>query len=362
MKWAFVRIISQVHPMAKKVKHLEDKSTDDVDVVIQHVLPHQFEFKGGVKNIGLFDWETTNFLRSNWSHCCNMLDEIWVPSIQNVAAVKKSGVSLPVKILPCSCDTERFDKEYESLKIPRTDGKCVFYTIGEMTRRKNIIAIIRAFYSAFSVRDDVVLVIKTNLPGKTSEEATNILKSTIDDIKKSMHIYMRHNYYPPVICITNPVSEQQICELHRTGDVFVSASHGEAWGIPAHDAMGFGNPAILSAWGAYPELMLKDAEDYWQEDIQLFHGYPRDTKIGWLINGQLTPCFGQVDTFPDLYTGQEMWYEPNIGTLVSHMQEAYEEWASGKLQRRGNLAKQRAKEFSYEKIGMIAKKNLESEN
>lgn len=284
-----------------------------------------------------------------------MMDQIWVPSLQNYQAAKNSGVTVPIKILPCACDISRFNNPPEPLDLPQLKNKCVFYTIGEMTRRKNIVATLRAFYSAFSLRDDVALVIKTSVPNKTPDESMDILRGTIEDIKKSLHTYIRHPYYPPVMCITDFLPDKQLDRLHTACDVFVSASHGEAWGIPAHDALGFGNPVILSNWGSYPELVNQNGKQYWcSEDFEWAY-----TDCGWLIDGQLTPCFGMVDSFPDLYTGDEKWFDPDICNFVESMQEAYTEWKSGELSIRGEAAKKRAADFSYEKVGEIAKGFLE---
>ena len=346
------------HELAKNVEHLEHKSTDDVDVVVQHVLPHQFEYKAGIKNIGMFDWETTHFKRSNWTQCWNLMDEIWVPSIQSAQAVIDSDVTVPVKIFPCACNINRFDNPQTPLDLVPLKGKCVFYIVGEMTRRKNIVAVLRAFYSAFSLRDDVTLVIKTNIPGKSADEAINTLQSTVEDIKKSLHTYVRHQYYPPIVCITDFLSDQKLDQLHTACDIFVLASHGEAWGIPAHDAMGFGNPVILSNWGAFPELTYAQAPEYWEPETHKFN-WPGDINCGWLIKGQLTPCFGHVDSFPDLYTGDELWFEPDIEHLIACMKQSYTEWQNGELGKRGSAAKKRAAEFSYDKIGLIAKRLLE---
>jgi glycosyltransferase involved in cell wall biosynthesis len=345
--------------LAARVQHLEQKTTDNVDVVIQHILPHMFEYKAGVKNIGMICWETSHFLRSNWPHCCNMMDEIWVPSLQSAKAVEESNVNVPVRILPCACDQKRFANPPSGLDIPQLKNKCVFYTIGEMTRRKNIIATLRAFYTAFSMRDDVALVIKTNVPGQTPQESIETLQNTINDVKKSLHTYVRHPYYPPVLCITDFLSEQKLDQLHMSCDVFVSASHGEAWGIPAHDAMGFGRPAILSNWGSYPELMYAQASRYWKDDAGTFM-WPGNIDCGWLVYGQLTPCFGQTDSFPDLYTGKELWFDPNVVRLAVSMNEAYKEWGDGSLSKRGLAASKRAVEFSYDKVGATANALLNS--
>lgn len=349
---------SQNIELAVKVEHLENKNTDNIDIVIQHALPHMFEYKRGTKNIGMFCWETTHFNRSNWTSCCNLLNEVWVPSIQNAQAVKDSEVTVPIKIFPCSCDVTRFDNSPTPLEIPQLKDKCVFYTIGEISRRKNVVAILRAFYSAFSLRDDVVLVIKTNIPRKTPEETTDILKHTIDDIKKSIHIYARHQYYPPVIGITDFLSDEKLNQLHVACDVFVSASHGEAANIPSMDAMGFGNPIILNNWGFAPELTYSQASRYWEPEKHLFK-HPGEIDCGWLIDGQLTPCFGAVDSFPDLYTGAEFWFDPDMEQLIVHMKNAYQEWQDGKLHIRGEAAKKRAAEFAYDKVGEIARELLE---
>lgn len=340
--------------LAAKVQHLEDKVADNVDIIIQHVLPHQFEYKEGVRNIGLFCWETTHFNRSNWGHCCNLMDEIWVPSTQNVQAARNSNVTIPINIFPCACDITRFANKPKPLEISQLNNKCVFYTIGEMTRRKNIIATLRAFYTAFSLRDDVVLVLKVSIPNSTPDETTNIVRSSIEDVKKSMHIYIKHQYYPPVICISKFLPDNKLDQLHIACDIFISASHGEAWGIPAHDAMGFGNPVILSNWGSYPELTYEQAFTNWTgEEFRFEH-----IDCGWLIDGQLTPCFGQVDSFPDLYTGSESWYDPDICHMIKCMQEAYREWQNGSLAKRGEVSARRAADFSYDKVGKIAKQLL----
>lgn len=349
------------HRLAAQIEHLEKKDTTNIDVVIQHILPHFFNYKQGVKNIGIFHWETTHFQRSNWSHCCNLMDEIWVSCLQNAAAIKASNVSIPIKILPPSCDFSKYASATlpVPLSLPSLHNKCVFYTIGEQIRRKNFAALLRAYYAAFSLRDDVILVIKTGLPGQSAEETINLVRRMAEEIKKSMHVYVKTPHYPPIIAIANYLSDDKMDQLHAACDIFVSPSHGEAWGIPAHDAMLLGNPIIVSNWGAYPELAYGQAESYWESSKQCFK-HPGEIPTGWLIDGQLTPCFGQMNSFPDLYTGEELWYDPNIEHLITCMKQAYNEWQDGSLCTRGQVAAQRAKEFSYEKVGLVAKELLKT--
>jgi len=62
-----------------------------------------------------------------------------------------------------------------------------------------------------------------------------------------------------------------------------------------------------------------------------------------------------TDSFPDLYTGDEFWFDPDIEHLIYCMKQAYSEWQDGKLHIKGEAAKKRAAEFSYDKVGQIAK-------
>jgi glycosyltransferase involved in cell wall biosynthesis len=184
-----------------------------------------------------------------------------------------------------------------------------------------------------------------------------VLKTTISDIKKSLHIYIKHPYYPPVACITDFLPDKKLDQLHVACDIFVSASHGEAWGVTAHDSLGFGNPVILNNWGSSPELTYAQASEYWCPETQSFN-WPVEIDCGWLIGGRLTPCFGAVDSFPDLYTGDEYWFDPDIEHMIACMREAYVEWQDGTLARRGIAAKKRAANFSYENVGIIANRLL----
>lgn len=347
---------------AKGIKHLEDKNTDGVDVVIQNVLPHMFERKGGIKNIGLFNCETTDFRRSMWPKCCNLMDEIWVPCIQNKQAAIDSGVKVPINIFPCACNATKIQNDTSPIirdklinKMRKT--KMIFYTIGEMSRRKNFAGLTRAFYGAFTSRDDVVLIIKTTMAGKAPQQTADLVRKMITDIRNSVHIHSREEFYPPILCIPDFIDDSKICSLHKSCDVFVSPSHGEAWGIPAHTAMAFGKPVILSNWGAYPELMYQHAQDNWNPNTKTF-GQTKDLDAGWLINGQLSNCFGMLDSFPDLYTGSEKWFDPSIPSLVDCMRAAYEKYRNNSLFAMQAYAQRAAFRFSYENVGRIAKELL----
>jgi glycosyltransferase involved in cell wall biosynthesis len=184
-----------------------------------------------------------------------------------------------------------------------------------------------------------------------------MMQKFISDIKKATHIHPNDKDYPPILILTEHLSEEQLAQLHVSSNIFVSPSHGEGGNLEAMDAMGWGNPVILSNWGFHPELCYGQASSYWEPDKEVFR-YPGEVDCGWLINGQLTYVFGQLNGTQDMYTGKELWFDVCVPDLVNILQKAYCAWKDGSLKVRGESAQNRVQSFSYEKVGEIIKELL----
>jgi glycosyltransferase involved in cell wall biosynthesis len=347
--------MSELKPKEKCViDNLEKGNLKNIDVIIEHNLPSTFEKRVNIRTIGIFHYETTHLSSSLWIESINKLDEIWVECIQQKCACVSSGVVVPVKILPYSVDIKKYENKLNPLNITVLKDKCVYYSISENTRRKNIAALIRAYYSAFTQKENVILVIKTCAAGHTAVSTMKLMSGFISDIQKAVHIYSDNKNYPPILVLTDYLSEKQLAQLHISCNVFVSPSHGEAGCIPAYDAMGFGNPIIVSNWGNFPELCYEQAHMYWEPDKEMFR-HPGEIDCGWLISGALTYCFGQLNGGNDLYKGTEKWFDPNMPAFVDILKKSYLEWKDGSLEKRGEAAKERVKAFSYDNVGKVIK-------
>jgi glycosyltransferase involved in cell wall biosynthesis len=349
---------------AKRIQHLECKPLNNIDVVIQHSLPHTFEYKSGVKNIGVFSWETTHFRNSTWTEHCNLMDEIWTSSIVAKQAIINSGVTKPVRVIPIPCNADKYSGTINPIALPGKPNQTVFYTIGEYTRRKNIVGIIRSYFHAFTPDDNVVLVIKTSFPGMKDNVAQQQISQIVDDIKRSTHIYQNPRDYPPIIVITRRMSDEHIRQLHKSGTFFVSPSHGETWCIPAMDALGYSNPVIASNWGSFPELLMDPdlAKQFFDPGTMSF-AYPGDVSGGYLIKGQLAPCFAPDGGFNDLYTGKEEWFEPNLCHLSSLLRRAYNihQYQPDVFTKQRISASMRAMAFNHASVGDRIKSALTQE-
>lgn len=322
----------------RRILELEQQSDKNCDIVIQKVLPNQMSYSGKFKkNIGLFVTETNSFRSSSWPNYANTMDEIWVPSTFCKKACKNSGIYKPVYAIPEPVNPAKFRRGYEPLNIPEAKYKFCFYFIGENIVRKNLIGLLQAFHSEFRQSEPVHLIIKTH--GR-AEQIQHIIQS----VKQSLKLHRSLNSFIQETLIVDDFSEEEICRLHCTGNCLVAPSFGEGWGIPAQEAMLFGNTPI------YTENLGMD--DHCGSTFTKQSG-------GLPILSYETLVSGTLDTFSDLCTANETWYAPDILDLRRRMRQAYQDDDEIAGIRKYGL--QQLSRFSYKAIGKIIKERLENE-
>lgn len=340
----------------------EQQSSRDCDVVIQHVRPDNMEYNGHFnKNIGIYFTETSHFRRSNWAAHINLLDEAWLANEQMFEAAKNSGVTIPLKLAPIPCDTSKYAQRYEPYPIPAIKDTFVFYTIGELNRRKNLVALLKAFHLEFNLQEPVSLLIKASLPGHSPMEANRHLSKIIEDVKANLKLYPFSNLYHDEILITQHLTEQEMMRLHASCDCFVSPSFGEAWSIPAFDAMAMGKTPICTDVGGMHDFLLVKPRMEWDDepfiDYASHHVEPAQV-AGWLIPSYPTPVFGMTEGFPPhLFIGDETWQDISIPHLRQAMREAYSDTKTRK--EKAILGIERAYDYGRDILGVKMKKLLE---
>ena len=330
----------EVHP---RILELERKSSRHSNVCIQHLLPHMLDYNGRFeKNIALYESETSNFKSSRWTEYINTMDEAWVVNKQMSEASLSSGVESPIRIIPHTFDTSKYDKEYKPLDIPYMDieNKFVFYFIGEAIRRKNIFALIKAFHLEFDVDDPVDLILKASNGGMSDDDCGKYIKELCDTAKENLKLYPSNDLYKSEFITTGFLDNEKMMRFHKTMDCFVMPSYGEAWCLPAFDAMAMGSTPICTNVGGMSDFLSDGG--------------------GTLIDGVLEPAFGMTETFQDLYTGREDCVSINVRKLQKAMRRMYY-LASNSDSKYTNLQKQGreiADKYSYENIGNRIKEAL----
>tara|TARA_R110000868_G_scaffold18531_11_gene81370 strand:+ start:5578 stop:6699 length:1122 start_codon:yes stop_codon:yes gene_type:complete len=334
-----IKLTNKQSEVPDRIKELEQKTIDNVDYCIQNVLPHHLvatdKFK---KNVAYFFSESTP-ITSSWISNLSLMDEVWVPNSTNSDSLLDSKIENPVRIVPVPCDISKFNENYDKLDMLEVNDQFKFYTICDLNSRKNIESIIKCFHSEFCNGEQVALVLKINKHGISSEAIGQEFESISLNIKERLRIGPVKDFAKEVI-IPTYLSNDQINQLHHTCDCYISLSHGEAWSIPAFDAMAFGNTPICGKEGG-PRQFIDS----------------KDKNTGHLIEGVYDVCFHLDPAFDFLFTGREEWFHASESQAKKAMRYCYEN--RDKISRQDGL--RQAQKFSYDKVGNEMKKYLSQE-
>ncbi len=321
---------------------LEAKSAANCDVLIQNTLPHHFEYCGGMRNIGLYYSETSSFIDTQWPTFINSLDEAWVPNQQAVDASIQSGVTVPIKQIPFAFDIEKYSRSYEPLKVLApyvADNQFIFYYIGELGRRKNLEALIKAFHLEFDPSEPVQLVLKCGYShtSMNAQSARERVRLRCKQLREELKLHRDLDAYKAEIIITETLTNLGVCKLHQAGSCFVMPSYGEAWCIPAFEAMAMGRTPIVPKSTGFLDYM-SDSE-------------------GWMVDVREEPACDPECLFPDLYTGNENWYSVDINHLRKCMRHAFSANSIRKEKAANGIDK--SFDFTYARVGQIMRQALE---
>ena len=314
----------------KDLLGLEQNDYKSYDVVIQKVLPHLFHFDYNYKIIGLFTTETGQLQHTPWIRYINLLNMAMVPSGVEINNLRDSGVNIPICPISEPIDITKYNKVYPRLDIIKDTFN--FYFIGEHTDRKNIKALIIAFHLAFQKNEPVNLVLKVNSSKRQQ------LEKDIEEIKRTLRLYYTLNMYKKEIIIAEHLPEEILYGLHQSCHCLVMPSRGEAFCRPVVDAMGFGNPSIITNGTGMTDYI--------------------DNGIGYLTDSITAPVYTSEPPLPFLYTGRETWEDIDILSLAEDMRHIYD---NPKIRKEmSQKCKERVNQFSYDHIGQRINSALES--
>lgn len=311
------------------------RDLQNIDIVVQHTTPNETERLNGVFNVNYYAWETDR-VPTEWVNQLNQMDLVLVPCEENIRASRRSGVIVPIEKVPHTFDRRKYEQAPAPLEIGGVgDSYFKLLTICQMSKKKGIDALLKAYFSEFAPEDKTLLILKVYFGSKDTEEHKQMSANQIQKIKD----IMRLEKYPRVFLIHDVLNDDMINRLYASSDCYVLPSRGEGWSITHFDAMGYGVPPIAVNWGGPTEFITKDA--------------------GWLTNYNMSPIVDMPHPFPYMYTAKDNWAEPHVDSLRKAMREAHQEWKSNRenpssdsaWEQRRRACKARAGDFSYETIG-----------
>ena len=318
--------------LSTRESELRNGDLQNIDIVIGHSTPNEVVRKDGVFNSNYFAWETDR-VPGEWVKQINTMDLALVPCDENIKAARVAGVTIPIVKVPHTFDKSKYE-DPPKFNIPNGAGKFKFLSICQISKKKGLDALLKAYLSEFRSTDNVILILKVYFGPQDTDEHKQKMVNQINKMKELLRI----NSYAQIYLVYDILSEEAIHKLYSTSDCYVSASRGEGWGIPLFDALGFGVPPIATNWGGPTEFINEDC--------------------GWLVDYTMTPCFDMPHPHSFMYTGEDNWAEPDIASLRSAMRNAHHEWNYAQLNIEGSRwenrikkCKKRVDDFSYSKIG-----------
>lgn len=232
----------------------------DVDVVISLQLPNEWKRHPNAFNIGMSAVVETDRCNPAWIEACNNMDMVVVPTTFTKNVLLNSGkLNKDIVVVGESFPDEVY-QEQDELSLPQITTKTNFLVVGQITGvkpemdRKNLFYTVKWFCEAFSGRDDVSLVIKTNLGTNSSfmrNQTNEIFRKLVGEVRKGM--------FPKIHVLTGEMTTGEMISLYESSKMsaLISLTRGEGFGLPLLEAAACSLPVICTNWSGHLDFMNK---------------------------------------------------------------------------------------------------------
>lgn len=215
---------------------------DEADRVIARLGERAFE---AGYNIAYPAWELARY-PAEWARVLDRFDEVWAPSafVQQALA---GAISRPVHRMPLPVDLQLSSFLGRRHFGIAEDAFVVlfFFDLLSFATRKNPGAVLDAFETVAGHRPDadILCVIKSRAGGGL-DAAEAELEARVAALG------------PKAMLVTGDLSDNEIKNLVRNCDVFVSLHRSEGFGRGMAEAMAFGRPAIATGYSGNLDFMV----------------------------------------------------------------------------------------------------------
>jgi glycosyltransferase involved in cell wall biosynthesis len=199
------------------------------------------DFFAGKYNIGSWWWELPEFPEA-WRAVLPSFQEIWVGSNFVLDALSRVAPVPVVRIPPVVDATSRsaLGKAHFGLRV---DTFCFAFIFDyrSVFERKNPVAVVRAFQSAFCSGERVQLVLKSINADFDPPNAALLRSYAAAD--------------PRIVVLDSYMSLEQKNALVGACDAYVSLHRSEGFGFTIAEAMALGKPVVATGWSGNMDFM-----------------------------------------------------------------------------------------------------------
>ncbi|AHB09438.1 glycosyltransferase [Zymomonas mobilis] len=216
------------------------RENQDSEVLISHHWPVMKPQGHPKLAIALFYWEESHIPSDIVDTFNSSFDAIMSPAQSGTDALNISGVKIPKATIGPPVDLSLFQKLAQNRQIKRPIKR--FLHISSCFPRKGVDVLLAAWAKAFTIQDDVILIIKTfSNPHNNVQEQVDALRQKQPDIA-------------PIKIIFEDVDKDKILNFYENADVMVLPTRGEGYNLPAIEAMAAGLPLIVTGYGGHRDF------------------------------------------------------------------------------------------------------------
>lgn len=234
-----------------------DTRDDDCPIHVTFLLPKK-ETRPGYRVIytmmetEVVHQDMISLMNENYHEC-------WTPTNWNAATFKKSGLAIPIHVMPLGVDIDVYRPEGEKqmpaalrLTGPRAGKEEIpsgflFIYVCQPTFRKGIEVLLEAFDRAFESDPQAGLVMATTAYSGSAFTPERRIRSRI-------------------WLLSGMFSESDLAAIYRSSKAYVCTSRGEGYNLPVVEAAAAGLPVIVPRVSAHPELVPKDCGFFFDAD------------------------------------------------------------------------------------------------
>lgn len=313
------------------------KPLNNIDVVVQHTTPNELRPVAGKTNIAVVAWETDR-IPDYWVKKLNQFDAVITFCETSVSAFQRCGVKVPVWKVPHTFDIPSYTLDSIAKIASPTEpeffkDRFVFYNISQLSTKKGIDVLLRSYLTEFHGADKnrVLLILKTYIDMSNRSTERQKIQNYVAGVKNALRLSA--NDYPPIMIISNTLTDLQIKKIHKTGDCYVCSSRAEGWCIPAFEALAYGKKLVTTGWGGMGEFaMLPECRDksgvaintntrnFLGLDVARYSDAFRPNVFP--VTYLLEPLIGQQHGDPELYTAKDLIAEPSVRSMMTEMRAA----------------------------------------
>lgn len=296
---------------------------DEVTQTLEHI---KNQIPSSAYNVICPAWEL-GIYPDKWARQLERFDEIWTLSKFSDDSIRKA-VSKPVFYMPLASQTEiLFMMRRKDFGIPESAYTFLFFfDFTSYIDRKNPFAVLKAFEKLCmkAPNADVCLVIKLNGWEHRTQDYQHF-KTMISDFEFMDRLHI----------IDKTLSNNEIKNLVRCSDCFISLHRSEGFGRGMAEAMYLGKPVIGTGYSGNMDFM--------------------NEENSCLVNFKLVPV--EDGQYP--YGEGQVWAEPDIDHAMWYMYRLLMDYDYGRIL--GAIGSRHIRQFfSYRAIGLRYQNRIES--